>query len=94
LPRFAVQDRASRCATPPAPTCAIAAVAYATPEDVLQAAVALLRQSEKFGDFAAGELDALLAEGERGLQDDVPVGADEVFDDVRRRSTDRRKGRP
>jgi putative addiction module CopG family antidote len=72
----------------------LASGTYATPEDVLQAAVALLRQSEKFGDFAAGELDAFLAEGERGLEGEGAIGADEVFDDLRRRSADRRKGRP
>lgn len=72
----------------------LASGTYATPEDVLQAAVASLRQSEKFGDFAPGELDALLAEGERGLKHEGTIGANDVFDDVRRRSTDRRKGRP
>jgi putative addiction module CopG family antidote len=72
----------------------LASGAYATPEDVLQAAVALLRQSEKFGDFAPRELDALLAEGERGLQDDGASDGDEVFDEVRRRSARRREVRP
>jgi len=38
---------------------------YATPEDVVAAAVSSLEQQEAAGSFAAGELDELLAEGER-----------------------------
>jgi antitoxin ParD1/3/4 len=37
---------------------------YATPEDVVAAAVAHLDQQERFGDFELGELDRLLQEGE------------------------------
>ncbi len=71
----------------------LASGAYATAEDVLDAAVSALEQSGKFGEFAPGELDALLAEGERGLERDGAVAADEVFDGLRRRSAERRKGR-
>ncbi len=71
----------------------LAAGAYATPEDVLQAAVAALKQSESFGEFTPGELDALLAEGERGMERDGALTADEVFDEIRRQSADRRKDR-
>ncbi len=71
----------------------LASGTYATPEDVLQAAVASLRQSEKFGDFEPGELDAMMAEGERGLTHGGAIGADTVFNEARRRSADRRKGR-
>jgi hypothetical protein len=39
---------------------------YATPDDVVVAALASLEQNERFGDFASGELDKLLAEGEGG----------------------------
>ncbi len=38
---------------------------YATPEDVLRAALRSLEQEEELGEFAPGELDALLAEGEQ-----------------------------
>ena len=38
---------------------------YRTAEDVIAAAVSTLDQQEAFGDFVAGELDALLDAGER-----------------------------
>jgi putative addiction module CopG family antidote len=38
---------------------------YRTPEDVVAAAVSTLDQQESTGDFQPGELDRLLAEGER-----------------------------
>ena len=37
---------------------------YATPEDVVTAALGSLESAEKFGDFAPGELDRLIEEGE------------------------------
>jgi len=37
---------------------------YATPEDVITAALHALEHDEHAGEFAAGEWDALLAEGE------------------------------
>jgi Arc/MetJ-type ribon-helix-helix transcriptional regulator len=37
---------------------------YATPEDVVTAALHALEQGERAGEFAPGEWDALLAEGE------------------------------
>lgn len=72
----------------------LASGAYATPEDVLRAAVASLQQSERFGDFATGELDAMLAEGERGLENEGAVSADAVFDELSRQSALRRRGQP
>jgi Arc/MetJ-type ribon-helix-helix transcriptional regulator len=53
---------------------------YATPEDVVLAALALLGQTEDYGDFAPGEWNALLAEAERSGQ---PVDAERVFDRLR-----------
>jgi putative addiction module CopG family antidote len=38
---------------------------YRTPEDVVTAAISTLDQQESTGDFQPGELDRLLAEGER-----------------------------
>jgi putative addiction module CopG family antidote len=38
---------------------------YASPDDVILAALASLERQETGGDFAPGELDDLLAEGER-----------------------------
>lgn len=40
---------------------------YATPEDVLLAGLNRLGQDEMMNDFAPGELDALLIEGERSI---------------------------
>jgi Arc/MetJ-type ribon-helix-helix transcriptional regulator len=37
---------------------------YATPDDLVVAALASLEQQERFGEFEPGELDKLLAEGE------------------------------
>ena len=39
---------------------------YATPDDLIVAALASLEQQERFGDFGPGEMEALLAEGESG----------------------------
>ncbi len=38
---------------------------YNSPEDVVAAAIAQLDQQERLADFAPGELDRLLAKGER-----------------------------
>lgn len=65
----------------------LASGAYATPEDVLQAAVASLRQSERFGDFTPGELDLLLAEGECSLNQGGAVSGESVLNELKRRST-------
>jgi putative addiction module CopG family antidote len=52
---------------------------YASPEDVVAAALLTLDQQERFGDFAAGELDDLLAEGERSIKTDGTLDGDEAF---------------
>jgi Arc/MetJ-type ribon-helix-helix transcriptional regulator len=52
---------------------------YPTPEDVVAAATMALDQQEKFGDFQAGELDDLLAEGERSIEEDGTLAGDEAF---------------
>jgi Arc/MetJ-type ribon-helix-helix transcriptional regulator len=44
----------------------VASGKYSTPADVLAAAMHALDQDEQAGDFAAGEWDTLLAEGEAG----------------------------
>jgi len=40
---------------------------YSTPEDVVAAAILTLEQQEHIGDFAVGEFDGLLAEGEESI---------------------------
>lgn len=52
---------------------------YARPEDVVAAALLTLDQQERFGDFASGELDELLAEGERSIVKDGTLDGDEAF---------------
>lgn len=52
---------------------------YARPEDVVAAALLTLDQQEQFGDFAAAELDDLLAEGERSIEKDGTLDGDEAF---------------
>jgi len=52
---------------------------YSSPEEVVEAAVLALDQLENFGDFEAGELDRLLAEGERSLERDGTLDGDDAF---------------
>ena len=62
---------------------------YATPEDVVAAALMTLDQQEHFGDFEPGELDELLAEGERSLEQEGSLG-NEAFQRRRERRAQRR----
>lgn len=52
---------------------------FSSPEDVVAAAVMALEQREQFGDFETGELDDLLAEGERSVEQDGTLDGDEAF---------------
>jgi antitoxin ParD1/3/4 len=52
---------------------------YSTPEDVVAAAIMALDQQEQVGDFEAGELDLLLAEGEQSIERDGTLDGDEAF---------------
>ena len=63
---------------------------YATPEDVLKAALTTLDQNDRFGDFAPGELHRLINEGEESLKKDGPIPAEAVFKELRQRSARRR----
>ena len=56
---------------------------YATVEDTLLAGLASLEQRENDGDFAPGELDKLLAEGEADIERGDLLDADQVFADLR-----------
>ena len=62
--------------------------AYATPEEVVCAAFASLKQQEDA--LAPGELEKLLAEGEESIRREGTVSADEVFGGIRKRSQTRR----
>ena len=63
---------------------------YASAEDVVHAAIAQLDQQERFGDFAPGELDSLLDEGERSIKKEGTVEATKAFARIRHRSAQRR----
>jgi putative addiction module CopG family antidote len=63
---------------------------YATPEDVVKAALTALDQNDRFGDFAPGELDRLIEEGEQSLKRDGPISGESVFKEIRQRSGRRR----
>ncbi len=63
---------------------------YSTPDDVVLAAMASLAQQEQFGDFQLGELDQLLAEGEKSLRERGPIPAEAVFKELEQRSARRR----
>lgn len=58
----------------------IRAGAYASPEEVLTAALAALERDELAGDFERGEMEKLLEEGERSGE---PLDAGQVFAELR-----------
>lgn len=58
---------------------------YATPVDVVAAALQSLDQQDCAGDFAPGELDALLAEGERSIQEQGTLDGEEAYQQRRRK---------
>ena len=64
---------------------------YSTPEDVVAAAIMALDQREQFGDFETGELDRLLAESERSIEQDGTLDGDEAFQARVQRRAQRRK---
>ncbi|MGD0769160.1 MAG: hypothetical protein ABSB42_13320 [Tepidisphaeraceae bacterium] len=64
---------------------------YRRPEDVVTAALSSLDQQESFGDFAPGELDRLLNEGERDIAAGDVIDGDQAFAELRRLSAKRRK---
>ncbi|HEV8604525.1 MAG TPA: type II toxin-antitoxin system ParD family antitoxin [Tepidisphaeraceae bacterium] len=53
---------------------------YRSAEDVLMAALASLEQQEQLGDFAASELNALMAKGE---QSGKPLDGEQVLTELR-----------
>ena len=67
---------------------------YASPEEVLEAAVLALDQLENFGDFEAGELDRLLAEGERSIEQEGTQDGDDAFRLRTERRAQRRMSSP
>ena len=66
--------------------------AFASPEDVVRAALVALQQHEQFGDFAPGELDGLLAEGEASIAKEGTLDGDKAFEARRARRAARSGG--
>jgi Arc/MetJ-type ribon-helix-helix transcriptional regulator len=67
---------------------------YSSPEDVVAAALLALDQQERFGDFDAGELDNLLAEGERSIALEGTLDGDEAFRQRHQRRAEKRSPAP
>lgn len=63
---------------------------YATAEDVVAAALLTLDQQEWFGDFASGELDTLLAEGEQSITEEGTLDGNEALQLRRARRANKR----
>ncbi|HLW64335.1 MAG TPA: hypothetical protein VKS79_03380 [Gemmataceae bacterium] len=64
---------------------------FASPEEVVAAAILALDQQEQFGNFQPGELDALLAEGEKSIGKYETLDGDEAFAMRRMRRARKRK---
>ncbi len=52
---------------------------YASPEEVVEAAVLALDQLESFGNVEAGELDCLQAEGEQSIEQEGTLDGDDAL---------------
>ncbi|MDO8631805.1 MAG: type II toxin-antitoxin system ParD family antitoxin [Phycisphaerales bacterium] len=64
---------------------------YATPEEVIFAGLAALKQQEAFGEFGSGELTDLIDEGERSLSEFGAIDADGALAARRARRTNGEK---
>ena len=72
----------------------LAAGAYATVEDVLRAGVASLSLPQTHGDFAPGELNAILSKAVQRYRERGGRPADEVFARLREKSAAPRESKP
>jgi Arc/MetJ-type ribon-helix-helix transcriptional regulator len=66
---------------------------YDSPEDVVRAALGSLISQEQFGDFAPGELDRLLEEGEESIRRHGTQDGKAVFKKLRQRHL-KARGKP
>ena len=64
---------------------------FGSAEEVLLAGLDSLRRQEELGNFAPGELEKLVAEGEASIKREGTVPADEVFAALRRRASAARR---
>lgn len=68
---------------------------YASPEDVVTAAISALEKSEQHPmEFAPGELNELLVEGEQSLKEEGAMDIEEAFRMMREEHARRRKPAP
>jgi Arc/MetJ-type ribon-helix-helix transcriptional regulator len=58
---------------------------YATPEEVVEAALASLTQQQNVGDFEPGELDALIAVGDAEIERGEVLDGDDALAERKRR---------
>lgn len=72
----------------------LAAGTYSTVEEVLRAAVAALRSPQTQGDFAPGELDAILERAVRRYRERGGRPAEEVFARLERKTAPVRESTP
>jgi len=63
----------------------VASGQYASAKEVLEAALAALQLQDAYGDFGPGELDELIAEGERSIRERGVVSGQAVFEKIRKR---------
>ena len=66
---------------------------YESPDEVVLAGLASLRRQEELGDFAPGELERLVAEGELSIEREGTVAANKVFAALRQRARAARTGK-
>lgn len=64
---------------------------YGSPDEVIEAGLAMLEQQERYGDFAPGELDRLLAEGEADIERGDLYDGEQVFRELDELSAARRR---
>jgi putative addiction module CopG family antidote len=64
---------------------------YESPEAVVSSAMRALVNAEKSGDFAPGELDKLIEEGERSIREEGTIPGEQVFEEIRQLARKRRK---
>lgn len=63
---------------------------YHTAEEVVAAAVSTLAQQDALGDFGVGELNAILAQGDRAIARGEVMDEDVAFAELKRRHDARR----
>ena len=67
--------------------------AYASADQIIEAGLAMLQQREKHADFAPGELDRLLAQGETDIRRGDVYDGEQVFRELEELSAARRRER-